>query len=138
MWQVEQKEWWDRNWKWFLPIGCLGALIVLTAFVATILAVVFGIFKYSDVYMESLAQAQVNPAVIEALGSPVKEGFFVFGSIHVTGPAGEADLAIPISGPKGSGTIYVVATKSAGRWQFTILEVEIKDLEDRIDLLGNR
>jgi len=136
--QPAQNGWWDRNWKWFLPIGCLGAIIVVAGFVAIILYIVFGIIKYSDVYKDSLAQAQANPAVMEALGAPIEERFFVFGNIQVSGPSGEADLAIPISGPKGSGTIYAVATKSAGKWGFTTLEVAIKGSEDRIDLLDAR
>lgn len=136
--RTTEKDWWDRNWKWFLPVGCLGALIVMAGFLGGIAAFVFGIIKHSDVYKESLAQAQANPAVTQILGQPIKEGFFIYGSIHVSGPSGEADVAIPISGPKGSGTIYAVATKRAGIWHFTILEVAVEGSQDRIDLRGKR
>jgi Cytochrome oxidase complex assembly protein 1 len=39
---------------------------------------------------------------------------FPSGKTNVTGLSGEAELAISISGRKGKGTIYVIATKSAG------------------------
>jgi Cytochrome oxidase complex assembly protein 1 len=77
----------------------------------------------------------MHPAVVEALGSPIKEGFFVSGSTNVNGAAGEANLAIPISGPKGKGTIYVKAGKSLGRWSYSDMVVEIQATRNRIDLL---
>ncbi|MDQ6808418.1 MAG: cytochrome c oxidase assembly factor 1 family protein, partial [Verrucomicrobiota bacterium] len=54
----------------------------------------------------------------------------------VEGTSGKADMTIPISGPHGSGTIYAVATKTAGRWIYSILEVEVKvrNRKDRIEL----
>ena len=133
--KVAEKEWYERNKKWAVPVGCLVAIVVIAGFVGGLFLIAFSAFKYSGVYVESLKQAHANPAVIQALGEPIEEGFFVFGSIHVNGPSGEADIAIPISGPKGSGTIYAVATKSAGIWHFEVLEVDIKGSEDRIDLL---
>jgi hypothetical protein len=135
--KVAEKEWYERNKRWAVPVGCLVAIIAIVGFFGGIFLFVFSVLKYSDVYVESLAQAQGSPAVVQSLGQPIKEGFLVFGSIHVNGPSGEADLAIPISGPKSSGTIYVVATKSAGRWHFQVLEVGIKGSEGRIDLLDH-
>ena len=40
-----------------------------------------------------------------------------------------------ISGPKGKGTIYVVAKKSAGEWSYSRMEVEVEGQPGRIDLL---
>jgi hypothetical protein len=60
------------------------------------------------------------------------------GNINISGSSGEADLAIPISGPEDKGTIYAVAEKSAGRWIYSILEVEIKTTGERIDLLEQK
>jgi hypothetical protein len=60
------------------------------------------------------------------------------GNINVNGSSGHADLAIPVSGPEGSGTIYVVASKSAaGQWTILRLVVEVKETNERIDLLAN-
>jgi hypothetical protein len=73
--------------------------------------------------------------VIEILGSPIKEGFLVSGNTNVNGASGEANLSIPVSGPKGKGTIYVAAAKSLGRWNYSGLIVEIAKTHQRIDLL---
>jgi hypothetical protein len=136
--KVIEEEWYERNKKWAVPLGFLVAIVAIVGFFGGLFLFVFSVFKYSDVYVKSLTQAQASPAVIQTLGEPIEEGFLVFGSIHVNGPSGEADLAIPISGPKGSGTIYAVATKSAGTWHFEVLQVGIKGTEERIDLLDDK
>ena len=136
--KVTEEEWYERNKKWAVPVGCLVAIVVIVGFFGGLFLLAFSAFKYSGVYVESLKKAHASPAVIQFLGEPIEEGFLVFGSIHVNGPSGEADIAIPISGPKGSGTIYAVATKSAGIWHFEVLEVDIKGSEDRIDLLDDK
>jgi hypothetical protein len=129
--------WWTRNWKWFVPTGCLGVLILFALFVGGVVLIVFGALKSTDVYKDAVARAKANPAVVEALGSPIQEGIFVSGNSQVSGPSGESNLSIPISGPKGKGTIYLKAVKSLGRWNYVDLVVEIQKTGQRIDLLKN-
>ena len=108
--------WWKRNWKWFVPLGCFTMALLFLAFVGSILVIVFSAMKSTDVYKEALARAKADPAVIEAA-------------------SGESNLAIPISGPKGKGTIYVSANKSLGQWNYSGLVVEVGQTHERIDLL---
>jgi Cytochrome oxidase complex assembly protein 1 len=127
--------WWKRNWTWFVPLGCLSMLVLFAVFVGSIALIVFSAMKSTDVYKDALERAKANSAVIEALGSPIKEGFLVSGNTNVNGASGEANLSIPISGPIGKGTIYVAANKSLGRWNYSGLIVEIAKTHQRIDLL---
>jgi formylmethanofuran dehydrogenase subunit D len=127
--------WWTRNWKWFVPTGCLTIIILFAAFIGLIVMIVFSTMKSTDVYSDALARAKAEPAVIEALGSPIKDGMFVSGSTNVNGASGEANFAIPIYGPKGEGTLYVVAKKSVGSWNYSNLVVEVTKTKKRIDLL---
>jgi len=126
--------WWDRNWKWFVPTACVGAVLAFACFAALLITVVFGFIKSSDAYKEAVARAKAEPAVIQNLGSPIEEGLFVTGNINVSGASGRADLAIPISGPNGEATVYVEAVKSAGQWTFSKLIIEVKKSGERIDL----
>ena len=111
----------------------MGLLILL--FVGSILVIVFSAMKSTEVYREALARAKADPAVIEALGSPIKDGFLLSGNSNVNGASGESNLAIPISGPKGKGTIYISANKSLGQWNYSGLVVEVGQTHQRIDLL---
>jgi hypothetical protein len=127
--------WWTRNWKWFVPTGCLTIVGLFVVFAGSIALIVFSAMKSTDVYKEALARAKANPAVIDALGSPITEGFLISGNTNVNGASGEANLSIPISGPNGKGTIYVAANKSLGRWSYSGFVVEIAKTHQRIDLL---
>ena len=109
--------------------------MLFVVFVGSIALIVFSAMKSSDVYKDALARAKTHPAVIEALGSPVTEGLLLSGNTNVNGASGEANLSIPVSGPKGKGTIYVAATKSLGRWNYSGLVLEIARTHQRIDLL---
>ena len=84
-----------------MPVGCLTVVLLFTVFVGSMLVIVFSAMKSTAVYKEALAGANADPAVIEALGSPIKDGFLVSGNTNVHGASGESNLAIPISGPKG-------------------------------------
>ena len=132
---MPERNWWLRNWKWFVPVGCFGTLILFFVFVGSVALIVFSAMKSTDVYKDALARAKADSAVIEALGSPITEGFLVSGNTNVNGASGEANLSIPVSGPIGKGTIYVAANKSLGQWNYSGLIVEITKTHQRIDLL---
>ena len=79
----QQNGWFGRNWKWFVPVGCLSIIVM-----------------------------------------------------GVANDSGNADVRIPVSGPKKSGAIYATAIKKQGKWDFTVLEVEIEGETKRINLLA--
>jgi hypothetical protein len=137
MQQPQSKNWWGRNWKWFVPVGCLSSLVLVIGFIALIVFFVSGMVKSSDVYNQALSRARHSPEVIQSLGTPIEEGFFTSGSINMSDSSGEAELAIPISGPVGNGTIYVEARKSMGEWTFLQLVVEVEQTGEGINLLNN-
>ena len=132
--QPQRPGWWGRNWKWFVPTGCLGILVLFVGFICLIAFVVFGAMKSSDVYKTALATAKADLRVTGALGSPIEAGYFITGSTHASGSSGDADLTVPISGPNGKGTIYFVASKFAGKWTFSKLVVVVGKTGEEIDL----
>ncbi|HYE73973.1 MAG TPA: cytochrome c oxidase assembly factor Coa1 family protein [Blastocatellia bacterium] len=133
--QPQQKNWWGRNWKWFVPTGCLTLVLICGGFFTGIFFIVFGSLKSSDVYQTAVTRAQNNAEVRAALGTPIEPRFWVSGEIKTSNNLGRANLAIPISGPQGNGTIYVVAHKSGGKWDYSIMACEIAATGARIDLL---
>ena len=130
-----EPNWWNRNWKWFVPVGCLTVIVLFAGLIVLIITFVFGMMKNSDVYSQALTRAKANPAVEAALGEPITDGYMTSGSISETNGSGNAELSIPISGPKSGATIYLEAHKSAGQWTFSKLQVEIDKPNQRIDLL---
>jgi hypothetical protein len=123
----------SRVWMIVGAIGCLGVL-VLGAFVAGLGFVIFGSMRQSGAYQDAMRTLRGDPRAIEALGQPIEEGWFVSGSINVSGPSGEASLAIPVSGPRGKGRLYVESIKRGGLWRMRLLELAPPS-GPRIDLL---
>ncbi len=136
MYQPPKPNWWSRNWKWFVPVGCLTTLLVCAGGLALFLIFIFSKIKSSEVYKEAVLRAKASEEVQAVLGTPIEEGFLVSGNIQVNDLSGQADLAIPISGPKGAATLYVEAEKSAGKWEFSTLMVALEGAATKIDLLA--
>ena|SRR3989442_1414124 len=129
------RTWWQRNWKWVVPGFLLSAVATLAAFAAVVHLTVQTVFRSSEVYGQALARVHANAEVSRELGEPLRHGWWIGGSIQTTIASGDADLAIPLSGPSGHGTLYVVARKKAGSWQFEILEMAVAGRQDHIQLL---
>jgi hypothetical protein len=78
---------------------------------------------------------QSSSKAVDWLGTPIKKGWLVQGSIRVSGPSGHAELAIPVSGTHKSGKLYVIAEKKMGRWLLTASELEIDGQSQRLTLV---
>jgi hypothetical protein len=131
--QVE-KNWFQRNWKWAVPAGCLSLILLFALLITAIAGFVFGMMKSSPAYDMALRKASADQQVTAALGTPLKPGYFVSGNVNESGVSGHAELAIPVTGPKGEGTIYVVGDKQAGRWTYSTLAVQVERTGKRIEL----
>lgn len=108
-------------------IGCSVLLILGVLFIAGIVVFVFGLIKSTDVYKEALRRAQSNPEVQALLGTPIEAKLWVSGNVNVKNNTGEANISIPIKGPKGSATIHAVATRSNDQWRYESLNVNPAD-----------
>lgn len=123
-----------------LPWILLGCGVLFAGFIALIVFIFFVVgsaMRSSDPYKTALQRAQNDPRVTAALGSPIKPGFFVQGSINTdANGTGNADLTVPISGPKGKGHLHVVGTKSGGTWSYSTMTVTPENAGP-IDLLSS-
>lgn len=131
-----KKSWLEHNARWKIPLGCLTLIFLIGLSVTILFTVIITSFHNSDAYKQALAKAAENSQVPEFLGEPIKPSWFISGQLNVNGGTGNANFSIPISGPKGKGSIRVVAYKSGGVWRFTYLQVSINGQPESIDLLS--
>jgi hypothetical protein len=129
----QHRSWLGRHWKKLLAAAFVCGIV----FVVGIFTLLMGAMRGSDVAKEAVARAQSNPLVMQRLGAPINEGWLVGGSINVSPGSGNADLSVPISGPKGKGTVYVAAQKTAGTWTYSLMQAAIEGSSDKIDLLAS-
>ena len=130
----QQKGCIGRNWKWMLPVGCLGLILAFVAVIGGIFLVAMSALKSSDVYQGALRAAQAHPAAQMRLGEPITDGWLVKGSVKIDGSGGSANLEIPVSGPKNSGTLHVRAVNEGGAWMYERLDLIVEG-GDRVSLL---
>jgi hypothetical protein len=129
------KTWFARNWTWFVPVLITALALLIGLFVLGVLELVTSIMQSSDAYKTALQRAEDSPQVAEKIGHPIKVGWFTSGNINVSGDSGDADLSIPISGPRGKAHIEVSARKQRGTWTFQTLEVDVDGDDTAIPLL---
>lgn len=128
------KHWLERNLKWIILAAVLGFLLLLAVFIAAIAFFVSSVTRSSEVYQTAMSRAQAHPDVVGRLGTPIEPGWLVQGKIEVSDRSGEADIAIPIHGPRGEGSLSVVATKRGGTWRYEEVEVRFGGSAKAIDL----
>ena len=131
-----------RRWG-CTPLSCLiggVTFIVVVGCVVGIFAGVISLFRDSDVAQEALARAQRDPQVEAALGRPLEIGWFLpTGSLRTdAGGGGQVDLTLPISGPRGSGTLIISGVRTRGVWVYDRMIVTVNGTGQRIDLLRER
>lgn len=112
----------------FIGCGCLAIVLLIGTVGATIFWGITKALKSNDPYRESIAAVEANLAAAEALGTPVKPGFFLTGNININNGEGSVDFSIPVSGPKGKGTVRVVGSKPAGAsaWIYSTWELSVE------------
>ncbi|RKH04168.1 hypothetical protein D7Y13_31930 [Corallococcus praedator] len=131
---VPRQGWWNRNWKWAVPVGCLGLMGSCLCFVAIAIGYGYTSFRDMGAYTDALAQAQDDPQVQKALGSPFKPGFPSNTQVSTTNGRTHASFVVPLDGPKADGTLHAVADKDGESWTFRTLYVELAG-GGRVDLL---
>lgn len=127
--------WWQRHWRWAIPLLCVFCLGFFAGVLALFMWVLFGAMRSSDVYTTAMQRARDNPQVVAALGTPIEPAWYLTGNLETSDTSGNADLQIPISGPKGEGELAIAAKKTAGQWTYSTLIVEVDGQRAAIDLL---
>mgnify|MGYP000088402095 CR=1 FL=1 len=130
-----RKNWWQRNWKWFVPTGCLTLIAVFIIFIVTMFFTVTAMVKDSAPYVDAFESATTNSYVIEQLGEPIEQSAIIQGQISISDTESDADIRIPLKGPKGKGTLHVIGTKSNGKWTYSKMSISIEPAKEVINLL---
>ncbi|MBN1438100.1 MAG: cytochrome c oxidase assembly factor 1 family protein [Anaerolineales bacterium] len=136
-----KKGWLSRNVIWLIPVSVLAVVLVLAlSCVGCGTAGFFGVFglmKSHPAYQEGLALVQENTRAQELLGEPIEAGWFVSGEVSETGATGTAELSVPVSGPKGSGVVYITARKRAGEWVLIEVVLVMDKTKQRVLILAD-
>jgi hypothetical protein len=121
------------KWVFWGCGGCLGLMLLGGIVMGVIFFGVMSVIKNTDAYKSAIT-ATTSPEVQAELGTPITPGIFPMGSVNMNNGQGTADLSIPITGPKGAGTIHYKATSNGGSWKVSEFNVVISSDGKVIDL----
>ena len=108
--------------------GCLSLIVLVVVVIGAIFFFVAKGLKSNAPYQDSIAAVTSSPDAIAALGEPIEPGFLLSGNISTNNGEGTVNFSIPVSGPKGKGTIRVEGSKPAGSpaWIYTTWQLEVE------------
>ncbi len=115
-------------------MGAIAALVLMGGIIAGIIHFATAMVKDSEAYRMGMARLDANTRAVEMLGPPITTGW-VQGKFRTTGSEGEASIAIPVTGQKARGMVFVEATMSRGLWKPDLVELHVDGLAQPIDLL---
>jgi hypothetical protein len=101
--------------------GCLGLVVLGAGGLAFFVFVIMGAIKNAEPYKTVMTTVKESPAVQAELGTPIEAHWNASLNVSANANGGTssstADFTIPVSGPKGSGSVrYVAAKTSDGPW----------------------
>ena len=133
---VPRGNWFKRNWKWALPVGCITFFILFIAFIVGGAFWGFSkITKDSDVTKHAINIINHNPEIQQKLGTNIETDGMFSGNMSVSNNTGVADISVPIKGSKGSGTAIIVGEKEFDKWKYEKIAVEIDETGEVIQLI---
>ena len=93
-------------------IGCLIAVLLFVVFMGGMAYLFLFSMKRTETYKCAVAEAAKNPKILEKIGAPVEPGLLVWMDSYSAGRfTEESHFNFALSGPKGSGRLYVRALK---------------------------
>jgi hypothetical protein len=132
----EQRTWWDRNWKWLVPVTVAVPLLVCGGGITFLMTMAMGLMKSTPPYQQSLAAVTAHTGAGDALGTPIEAGWLVAGNVQTSSTSGHADIAYTVRGPSGSARVRVVSDLIGGEWTFSRMDLEFEETGKRLDLLA--
>ena len=127
----EKKEWAPKSWHFFVTLMAIGLVVGVIAYFISMSKLI----KKSEIYRDSIVIASNDGRLVEAIGSPMRDGTFVAGDLKEENDSGSANIVISLTGPVGSADLFLIAYKKDGKWEYKKLAVKITKSGEEFNLL---
>ena len=133
---IPEKNWWTKNWKWFVPTF-LFLITILGLFSSISNGNVTDIAQaYSDasLYENAIKKAKTNQRVLEVLGEikPIDKLAILEGTAIYSKNNNSVETSIRIKGTKGKAKLDIVADKKGTEWIYKKINIRIKNPKEEI------
>ncbi|MGX7666709.1 cytochrome c oxidase assembly factor Coa1 family protein [Flavobacterium pedocola] len=135
---ITEKNWWKKNWKWFIPLS--GFVLI---FILIINSNLSGLSDFAQTYADpslcqnAIDEANKNNQVILRLGKlepidklAIMEGNSVYSNNNKTVTA-----TFRVSGKNGNGKMDISADKNGEKWEYKNIRIRIKKTGEEIKII---
>ncbi|MBJ2174316.1 hypothetical protein JBL43_08705 [Aureibaculum sp. A20] len=127
---IKQESWWNRNWKWFLPLIGVTVVIVFLIFseVGGMSVDIAKAYSEPDLYDNAFEKVKSDKRVIELLGEiePTDKLAILEGVVKYSNEKKTVYTSIRIIGTKGSGRVDISADLIDNVWNYKKINVRIR------------
>ena len=121
-----QRSWWSRNWKWAVPVGCLGLMVSCCGFALVAGALGWNTITNNPASVRAVEIAQADSEVQAVLGTPIQTSPWKQQSeVSYKNGRSTAQATIELDGPKADGVLRIDAIELNDNWSYLVLEVEV-------------
>ncbi len=138
---IVKKNWWNRNWKWFLPTIVLVFLIsfglILTSSIEGNITDIAQAYSDNSLYENAIMKAKINKRVMEVIGEmdPIDKLAIIEGNVIYSDNNKSVILSVRVKGNKGKGKIDISANKNGTQWKYKKINIRIKNPKEEIQIL---
>jgi hypothetical protein len=136
---IHQKNWFQRNWKWALPISIVAILAAILFFSLT--AGHLGDFgkAYSEpqLFQGALEKAQENEEVKIALGEiePVSKMAILEGDVNYSDQNRNVKFTVRVEGKNGKALMDGIAERTNNSWEYKAITIRIKNPPEKRQII---
>jgi len=128
---LENKSWWNKNWKWIVPFLGIVIISVFTISTTDIGENTFDIVKaYADPDLVdgALLLAQENNEVKQLLGElkPIDKMALLEGRVKYSNNDTSIDISVRVKGSNGKGRMRIFADRIVDKWEYREIIIGIK------------
>lgn len=134
---IRHKNWWQRNWKWFISIASLFlvfSVLISSSNLGKKLSDIVKAYADPQLIEKALSKAQENEEVVQFLGTlkPLDKMAITQGIINYSNNDRTVDLYVHINGSKANGRMRVFAHWDKSGWKYDTIAVLSKELKKPI------
>ncbi|SDW51558.1 cytochrome c oxidase assembly factor Coa1 family protein [Flavobacterium degerlachei] len=136
---VYKRNWWERNWKWFLAVIvlALGIWLFLISVANTNSIDVVQAYSENALYENALAKVNTNDEAISILGNlePLDQLAILEGSAKYSTDKQRIETTVRIKGSKAKGKMDISAFKKGNNWQYEKINIRINSTKEVISIV---
>lgn len=138
---IVDKNWWNNNWKWFLPTSILFCLLLIGLMVSSgiggNMTDIAQAYTEDSLYQNAVEKVKTNKRALAVLGEiePIDKLAVLEGNAVYSNDNNSVTSSIRIKGSKGKGKMDLLAEKNGTVWEYKMIKIRIKNPKEEIQII---